>query len=118
MKRLGEALELFEEQKIYLVSQAANDLNFTFVVDENQGDRLVSQLHELLICPVRNDPTFGPTWQQLFTAPVIVAARPSPWWQEKRAELLDTLGSRDSAFVCDLPEVRQTAQRLLRQPDQ
>jgi diaminopimelate decarboxylase/aspartate kinase len=41
----------FAEQKIYLVSQAANDLNFTFVVDEEQGDRLVEQLHALLIHP-------------------------------------------------------------------
>ena len=37
LHQLGGAFEFFEEQKIYLVSQAANDLNFTFVVDENQG---------------------------------------------------------------------------------
>ena len=53
LHQLGEAFELFAEQRIYLVSQAANDLNFTFVVDEEQGDRLVQELHELLIRPVR-----------------------------------------------------------------
>ena len=42
LHRLGDAFDLFEEQRIYLVSQAANDLNFTFVVDENQADRLGS----------------------------------------------------------------------------
>ncbi len=41
--RLGEAFALFEEQKIHLISQAANDLNFTFVIDEEQGDRLVAR---------------------------------------------------------------------------
>ena len=51
LHQLGGAFEFFEEQKIYLVSQAANDLNFTFVVDESQGDRLVEQLHELLDPP-------------------------------------------------------------------
>ena len=42
------------------VSQAANDLNFTFVVDENQGDRLVEQLHDLLIRPLPGDTGHGP----------------------------------------------------------
>ncbi|MCU0976491.1 MAG: aspartate kinase, partial [Steroidobacteraceae bacterium] len=54
--RLGEAFALFEEQKIHLISQAANDLNFTFVIDEEQGDRLVAQLHELLIRATPDDP--------------------------------------------------------------
>ena len=67
LHQLGGAFEFFEEQKIYLVSQAANDLNFTFVVDENQGDRLVEQLHELLIRPVPGDRVLGPTWEQLFS---------------------------------------------------
>ena len=66
LHQLGGAFEFFEEQKIYLVSQAANDLNFTFVVDENQGQRLVEQLHELLIRPRAGDRVLGPTWQQLF----------------------------------------------------
>ena len=61
LHQLGGAFEFFEEQKIYLVSQAANDLNFTFVVDETQGDRLVDQLHELLIRPVPGDRILGPT---------------------------------------------------------
>ena len=60
LHKLGDAFALFEEQKVYLVSQAANDLNFTFVVDENQGDRLVEQLHELLIRPVPGDRVLGP----------------------------------------------------------
>ncbi len=49
-----------------MVSQAANDLNFTFVVDEAQGDRLVQELHELLIRPVAGDTVLGPTWAELY----------------------------------------------------
>ena len=75
LHQLGGAFEFFEEQKIYLVSQAANDLNFTFVVDENQGDRLVEQLHELLIRPAPGDRVLGPTWQQLFSQPQDSALR-------------------------------------------
>ena len=67
LHELGSAFELFQDQKIYLVTQAANDLNFTFVIDESQGDRLVQQLHERLIQGIGSDKVLGPTWQQLFS---------------------------------------------------
>ncbi len=113
LHQLGGAFEFFEEQKIYLVTQAANDLNFTFVVDENQGDRLVGQLHELLIRPVPGDKVLGPTWQQLFARSPDAVPSPAPWWRRKREALLATLAERDAAFVYDL-EVARTAARALR----
>jgi len=112
LHQLGGAFEFFEEQKIYLVSQAANDLNFTFVVDENQGDRLVEQLHELLIRPVAGDRVLGPTWEQLFSQPKAVGTRSAPWWLQKRAQLVNALGDRDAAFVYDLETVRGSARAL------
>jgi len=60
LHKLGEALELFEEQKIYLVTQAANDLNLTFVLDEEQGDRLVTRLHQITIHDQPNGHVFRP----------------------------------------------------------
>src|SRR5579871_4044867 len=99
LHQLGGAFEFFEQQKIHLVSQAANDLNFTFVVDENQGDRLVEQLHELLIRPVPGDQVLGPTWEQLFLRPARAGERAIPWWRHKRAELLDALGEHPAAYV-------------------
>jgi diaminopimelate decarboxylase/aspartate kinase len=114
LHQLGGALEFFEEQKIHLVSQAANDLNFTFVVDENQGDRLVGQLHELLIRPVPGDKVLGPTWQQLFSRPQPTPAQVAPWWRAKRAALLAALGGDDAAFVYDLEVVRSAARALRR----
>ncbi len=112
LHQLGGAFEFFEEQKIYLVSQAANDLNFTFVVDERQGDRLVDQLHELLIRPVPGDRVLGPTWQELFAKPQEGAARSVPWWRRKRTQLLEALGTRDAAYVYDLEAVRAAAGAL------
>jgi bifunctional diaminopimelate decarboxylase / aspartate kinase len=112
LHQLGGAFEFFEEQKIYLVSQAANDLNFTFVVDERQGDRLVDQLHELLIRPVPGDRVLGPTWEQLFAKPQAGAPSAPPWWREKRTELLAALGVRDAAYVYDLDTVRAAARAL------
>jgi diaminopimelate decarboxylase/aspartate kinase len=113
LHQLGGAFEFFEEQKIYLVSQAANDLNFTFVVDERQGDRLVDQLHELLIRPGPGDPVLGPTWQDLFANPQGGAGGPPPWWREKRSRLLEALGARDAAYVYDCAAARAAARALL-----
>ena len=112
LHQLGGAFELFEEQKIYLVSQAANDLNFTFVVDENQGDRLVEQLHELLIHPVPGDTVLGPTWEQLFAKPAGVTEPLIPWWHTERDKLLTALGESDSAYVYHLATVARTARAL------
>jgi diaminopimelate decarboxylase/aspartate kinase len=112
LHKLGDAFALFEEQKVYLVSQAANDLNFTFVVDENQCDRLVEQLHDLLIRPLPGDPTMGPTWEQLFAKPEAVAARVQPWWAGRRDALLGALAQRDSAYVYDLGQVEAAAKAV------
>jgi diaminopimelate decarboxylase/aspartate kinase len=112
LHQLGEAFELFAEQRIYLLSQAANDLNFTFVVDENQGDRLVNELHERLIETVREGSILGPTWQQLF-APPAAALTPTPvWWRTQRAALLALAARHDCAYVYDLNTVRAAAAAL------
>ena len=87
LHQLGAAFEFFAEQRIHMVSQAANDLNFTFVVDEEQGDRLVQELHELLIRPVAGDTVLGPAWTELY-GPAKPSTLQKPWWQLRRAELL------------------------------
>jgi diaminopimelate decarboxylase/aspartate kinase len=66
--QLATAFECFRKQRIYLVSQAANDLNFTFVVDESQAGALVSELHEMLICRIADNTVLGPTWEELLPA--------------------------------------------------
>jgi diaminopimelate decarboxylase/aspartate kinase len=100
LHELGSAFELFQDQKIYLVTQAANDLNFTFVIDESQGDRLVQQLHERLIQGIGSDKVLGPTWQQLFSEEK--AAAPSVnWWEEprNRRRLIEIATRESAAFV-------------------
>jgi diaminopimelate decarboxylase/aspartate kinase len=112
LHQLGGAFELFEEQKIYLVSQAANDLNFTFVVDEDQGDRLVDELHDMLVRPVRADAVLGRTWQQLFAAAEPAPVPTPPWWARHRGKLLALMQDRDAAYVYDSATVRERCARL------
>jgi diaminopimelate decarboxylase/aspartate kinase len=113
LHRLGDALELFEEQRIYLVTQAANDLNITFVVDEEQGDRLVSRLHDVIVRNAPSDHVLGPTWEQIHgLAPMHPAGGP-PWWQDRKAEL-ERLGRKHGcAYVYDRATMQRTARQLL-----
>jgi bifunctional diaminopimelate decarboxylase / aspartate kinase len=113
LHELGDAFGFFAEQKIYLVSQAANDLNFTFVVDEDQADRLVEQLHALLIHPEPGDKVIGPTWEELFRKPSEADAPATWWWQDKSAALLKALEGRDAAYVYDSATVAAAAGNLL-----
>jgi diaminopimelate decarboxylase/aspartate kinase len=112
LHQLGDAFELFAEQRIYLLSQAANDLNFTFVIDEDQGDRLVGELHERLIRPVRGDRILGPTWEQLYAPAKPSSAPAATWWQRRQTELLQLLAARDCAYAYDRATIRAAAGAL------
>ncbi len=113
LHRLGDALELFEEQKIYLVTQAANDLNITFVVDEEQGDRLVRRLHDVIVWNAPSDEVLGPTWEQIHgLGPVLPAGGP-PWWQGRRTELQRIAHEHGAAYVYDRGSLELAARQLL-----
>ena len=111
LHRLGDALELFEEQKIYLVTQAANDLNLTFVVDEEQGDRLVQRLHELMIRHVPSDKVLGPTWEQIH-GDGIESLGPPPWWRARGGELQQIAKQHGCAYVYDRASLEHAADEL------
>jgi diaminopimelate decarboxylase/aspartate kinase len=116
LHELGTAFELFQDHKIYLVSQAANDLNFTFVIDEAQGDRLVLRLHERLIQSIASDKVLGPTWLQLFAPKDTAApAAAAGWWEDpvSRRRLIEIGARESSAFVYDLASVDAAIAALL-----
>lgn len=112
LHQLGPALEAFGEQRIYLVSQAASDLNLTFVVDEEHANRLVLRLHELLFHDRVSDALLGPTWNALFhpegEADELDA---SVWWYARRDELLQMAGG-EACYVYDLKTVTRRIEEL------
>ena len=112
LHQLGDALALFEEQKIYLVTQAANDLNITFVVDEEQGDRLVQRLHELMIRHVPSDRVLGLTWEQIHGDGTETLA-PPPWWRNRGEELQRIAREQGCAYVYDGDTLARSADALL-----
>ncbi len=66
---LSGVLAEFGQLRVHMISQSSNNLNLTFVVDENVVDELLPHLHELLIAAgaLRTDDSalFGPSWQAL-----------------------------------------------------
>ena len=97
--QLGPALEAFDERRVYLVSQAANDLNLTFVVDDEEAQKLVAELHaELFRTPARGK-VLGQSFRE-FTSPN-GAAPVEKWWQRRSAELVEIAGKSSPVYVYD-----------------
>lgn len=116
MHQLGPALGVFEEKRIHLISQAANDLNLTFVVDEDQANRMVRELHALLLAEPQRDALLGATWKETFSPDDNagdVREEGAPWWADQRDRLLEIAQSDTPAFVYNLDVVTEQAQSLL-----
>lgn len=115
LHQLGPALQVFEEHKIHLISQAASDLNLSFVVDEDQAERLTRQLHALLFQNRPRDAVLGPSWRELFgeeTAEQDEAMGPGVWWRNRRDELLELAHERTPLYVYDEESVVSATQCL------
>ncbi|HLF10727.1 MAG TPA: diaminopimelate decarboxylase, partial [Gammaproteobacteria bacterium] len=108
LHELGPVLEVFQEQKVHLVTQAANDLNLTFVVSSEQAYRLVQHLHGLLVNKFEGG-VFGATWEQLTGGAPTSPTLPKPWWVKKKAQLLEIGTQRDATYVYD----RQTIESAI-----
>jgi diaminopimelate decarboxylase/aspartate kinase len=114
LPRLAPALTVFEEEKIHLVSQASNDLNFSFVIDQTQVARLVPKLHSSMISQSSGSSAFGPTWEELFRERPVPLPREDAWWRRKRERLLEIAVREANAYVYDLETVTSAANDLLR----
>jgi diaminopimelate decarboxylase/aspartate kinase len=109
---LSPALSVFEEERIHLVSQAANDLNLSFVIDQEQAPRLISRLHASVIRKTGSGKTLGPSWEELFRDEASVVKAAAPWWLTKRDQLLKLAGKQLNSFVYDLDSIRDAAAGL------
>lgn len=110
--RLSVALDVFQDRHVYMVTQSANDLNLTLVVDPEHATSLVRKLHQLLIASQADSrPEFGPSWMDLQQLQA-VAAIAEPWWIQQADSLVELMHGRDAAYVYHLDTVRQAAGRL------
>jgi bifunctional diaminopimelate decarboxylase / aspartate kinase len=112
LHELGPVLEVFQEHKVHLVTQAATDLNLTFVVSSEHAYRLVQHLHGLLVERFEGS-VFGSTWEELSQpAGRPAPTREKPWWLDKRAELLEIAAKHGAAYVYDLASVARALEAI------
>lgn len=114
LHQLGPAFEVFQEHHVYLVTQAANDLNFTFVVTADQSDRLVRQLHELVISHSYSPTSFGSTWQEIVGKKTVTRDGQPVWWRQKKEQLLALAEKQAPVYVYDTETIQRTIQKVQR----
>ncbi len=113
LHELTPAMKVFEEYKIYLISQAADDLNLTFVVDEEHSGRLVEMLHKELFGEGNKAPYFGQTWKDLIEDKKdSETVLPSKWWHKKRDRLLEIAAKNTPLYVYDGESIDQRISNL------
>jgi diaminopimelate decarboxylase/aspartate kinase len=95
------------------MTQAANDLNLSFVIGEDQVSRLITKLHATIIRRSGGSQAFGPSSEQLFRGDAHPQADPDAWWLEKRDALLAVADEHLNAYVYDRSAVQAAARRLL-----
>lgn len=113
LPRLAPALEVFEEEKIHLMSQSANDLNLSFVIGADQRDKLVRKLHATVIRRTGGSPAFGASWEALFQAAPRPIVDSDVWWIRRRDELLALAARELNHYVYDRETVRAAARSVL-----
>lgn len=112
LHEMGPAFEVFHEQHIHQVSQAASDLNFSFVVDESQAYRLVRKLHAQLFGKREPDLLFGLTWRELMGDLTEDQLGRPAWWQDRRDELLEIGATSPAIYVYDEDTIRESLASL------
>ena len=112
MHRLTGVWGALGEERVHLVTQSSNDLNLTFVLDEERAEALLPVLHaELLrarVLPVDDLEVLGPSWQDMLNRAVVASV---PWWKTRAAELI-AMAQSGPCYVYCLAEVAARALQL------
>jgi len=103
---------VFDEKKVHLVTQAASDLNMSFVVDEEQAPRLVRELHAQFFGAKAPDALFGPRWQELADTDASDDDRPPTWWHDRREDLLSLANEQSPRYVYDKATIQEKSREV------
>ncbi len=109
LHKISSVFDLFESQQIYLLSQSANDLNLTLVIDEDRAVYLTKKLHALLIEQHPRNHFLGQSWNELFGTkePEVLT-----WWKIKRDQLLSIASTSGPLYVYDQSIIAEAANQL------
>lgn len=104
---IAAVVATFADQRIYITTQSSNDLNQTFVVDEDQADKLARALHEVLITRLPERDEFGPSWADLMASRTASQKAKKPWWQQHRQQLLALAEHQSPCYVYHLNTIAE-----------
>lgn len=110
LHQVSDLFSVFDSQKIHLLSQAANDLNLTFVVDEDQAERLAKKLHVLLIEQNHKSHYLSKSWLEEFGE---TQAQHVAWWQQKKPALLKLAENHSPIYLYDTEKLTENVNKLL-----
>ncbi len=110
LPRLAPALSVFAERQVHLVTQAASDLNLSFVVEEKDADRLAADLHALLIHG--GGDVFGPAWSEFIGGDERGGPPRAPWWADDRERLVALARTRTPIYVYDARTIDRAISEL------
>lgn len=112
LAELSPALAAFAEKPVHLFSQSSEDLNCSFVVDEDDAPAIVERLHAALFSAQGSDERFGPTWELLQGATVDHPDMAADWWRQRRNQLLELMHDGQPRYVYDRATVVRRARDL------
>jgi diaminopimelate decarboxylase/aspartate kinase len=114
LSEFADVFELFKEQRIYLLSQAANDLNLSLIVDDEQAPRLAAQIHRELIERRMQPAIFKAAWREEFFSQSESRSDEKIWWMHEKNNLL-ALASKTPCYVYSKKMIADAANRLITQ---
>jgi len=112
LHELGPAMSVFQERPVHLVSDSAEDLNLSFVVDEEDAQTLVTRLHGHLFGAQGRGPRFGQTWEML-TGRERAQTGGETWWKRRSEQLISLVADGQARYVYHLPGVETRARELV-----
>lgn len=104
---LGPAFEAFEEKNCHLVSQASNNLNLSFVVDEAHAHKLIENLHCQFFSDDNYTKDFGPMWCEIFNSKKEKLKNfiKKDWWEDKKEDLLTNAKKHTASYVYNIETI-------------
>jgi bifunctional diaminopimelate decarboxylase / aspartate kinase len=91
--------ELLQEKRVYMISHAASDINYSFVIDEEDADRVCQNLHSDFFSGAISKKIFGPCWEALHHSDFSKEKVATSWWQKISNELCKIAEKSSPAYV-------------------
>ncbi len=110
LHQLSGFFNVLRSEKVHLVSQAANDLNFSVVVEQAQAERIAKVIHNQIIEQSINHECFGLSYDQEF---VVATTRNKSWWEDHVPSLLKLAQESTPVYVYSEKQLQRSAQSLL-----